>query len=158
MEVDTLREGDVAAFVDELWLPAQREMAAASEYALAEDVRADGLAHRRSRLADDDAVTYVARGDDGRLGYVAAEVSTPPPIFEPVRECHVEALFVREDARRQGVASALLDAAEAWARNRGCDRMDLSVHRGNRGARRLYEAAGYEVRRHDMQKPLPDGE
>ncbi|MFB6125924.1 MAG: GNAT family N-acetyltransferase [Halolamina sp.] len=173
--IDRLAPDEVVPFVDELWLPAQREMAGPTDHALADDVRENGLAHRRERLATEGTVTFVARGDGGggdadedgaddaladdadRLGFASAAVRTPPPIFEPRREAHTNELFVRPAARRDGVASALLDAVEEWAAATGCADLDLNVHRDNEAARSLYETAGYEVARYNMRKPV-DGE
>lgn len=46
--------------------------------------------------------------------------------------------------RGQGVAKALLRAAEAAARDRGAAYMRLEVHFRNKAARRLYERSGYK--------------
>jgi predicted GNAT family N-acyltransferase len=52
-------------------------------------------------------------------------------------------LAVVPDARRRGLATALLRVAEAWARDEGAARIVLSAQTY---ARALYEAAGYEAR------------
>jgi ribosomal protein S18 acetylase RimI-like enzyme len=59
---------------------------------------------------------------------------------------YVDALAVAEDARRQGVARALLADAEAIARATGADGVSLDTGLENAAARRLYEASGYEQR------------
>jgi len=46
-------------------------------------------------------------------------------------------------ARGRGLASALLDDAEAAARSRGANRLALEVRADNSGAIRLYERRGY---------------
>lgn len=43
MEASPLLEDEIELFIDELWLPARREMTAMREYRLAEDVRQQGL-------------------------------------------------------------------------------------------------------------------
>jgi len=45
----------------------------------------------------------------------------------------------------RGLGTALLKAAEAWARERGATRMQLHVTAANTGAVRLYERLGYEL-------------
>jgi len=45
----------------------------------------------------------------------------------------------------RGLGTALLKAAEAWARKRGATRMQLHVTAANTGAVRLYERLGYDV-------------
>jgi ribosomal protein S18 acetylase RimI-like enzyme len=154
MEISPLQADDLEAFVDELWLPAQREMAAVSEHTIADDIRDDGLSYRRSRLANDEAVTFLARDGAELLGYVAAEVQTPPPVLQQVRECHVSELYVREDARRQGLGAALLERIETWAATQECEWVDLNVDAENHPARELYEAEGYDVMRHNLKKAV----
>jgi ribosomal protein S18 acetylase RimI-like enzyme len=52
-------------------------------------------------------------------------------------------LFVGDDARRGGVARALMRAAEAHSRAAGMARMDLSTARTNVQAQALYESLGW---------------
>ncbi len=55
----------------------------------------------------------------------------------------LEDLFVRQDARRGGAATALVDAVEAWCRSRGATRVQLLADEGNGGALRFYDRRGY---------------
>ncbi|MET9316689.1 GNAT family N-acetyltransferase [Kribbella sp. NPDC003505] len=57
----------------------------------------------------------------------------------------INGLAVAHDARRLGVASALLEAAAAEGRLRGARKISLHVHSTNAAARRLYERHGYVV-------------
>jgi ribosomal protein S18 acetylase RimI-like enzyme len=59
---------------------------------------------------------------------------------------YVDALAVAADARRQGVARALLADAEAIARAEGATGVSLDTGLENAPARRLYEASGYTQR------------
>ena len=154
MEINSLQPGDVESFIDELWIPAQRELVTGTDHILKDDIRQDGVDHRYSRLSEDETITYLARRDDQLIGFVAAEIETPPPIFQQLRECHVSELFVREDARRQGIAGDLLDAIEEWAITKDCRRLDLNVGVANHPAKVLYEAEGYAVTRYNMKKQL----
>ena len=56
----------------------------------------------------------------------------------------IQDVFVAEDARRSGIATALTDAAEMEARARGHDRISLSVGTGNFAARALYARLGFD--------------
>jgi RimJ/RimL family protein N-acetyltransferase len=56
-------------------------------------------------------------------------------------------VYVDETARRGGVATALLDAAEAWLASRGMPRIVLWTAAPNEPARRLFERLGF---RHTM--------
>ena len=56
----------------------------------------------------------------------------------------IQDVYVAENARRRGVATALTHAAEAEVRARGHDRISLSVGTGNFAAHALYERLGFE--------------
>lgn len=154
MEISPLQEDELETFIDELWIKAQHEMATVSEHTLVDDIRSDGLSHRRSRLSDDDSITFLARDGNRLIGFLAAEIQTPPPIFQQVRECHIDELFVSEEARRQGIATKLLERGEEWADRHDRERLDLNVHHENHSAKRLYEKVGYNVKRYNMKKRL----
>jgi len=57
---------------------------------------------------------------------------------------HVEALYVMPEERDRGVGSALLGAAETWARERGCRAIAADASVGNDRARALHRHLGYE--------------
>ena len=66
-------------------------------------------------------------------------------------------IAVAPDWRGRGVGTALMNAAEDWARGQGAERMVLDLNAANRGALRLYERLGYTVNSLDMDKPIePD--
>lgn len=52
-------------------------------------------------------------------------------------------LYVREDARRKGIATALMQAAREFAEITESRRLVLSTEVHNKGAQRLYENLGY---------------
>ena len=54
-------------------------------------------------------------------------------------------LYVLEDARRQGVARALMNAASHWAREQGAARLDLETARDNAAGQALYRDLGYTL-------------
>jgi ribosomal protein S18 acetylase RimI-like enzyme len=56
---------------------------------------------------------------------------------------HLYALWVTPEARRAGVATALIEAICEWARERGAKDIELSVTVGNDGATALYERCGF---------------
>lgn len=65
---------------------------------------------------------------------------------------NVHDIAVHPDHRGKGLARALLDAAEAEARRRGCCKLTLEVLSGNTRARSVYEAAGYRAYELDPEK------
>jgi GNAT superfamily N-acetyltransferase len=85
------------------------------------------------------AVVFAGHGDDGP----AVGTATGAEYEAEGGVAHVYAMWVAPDARGAGVGRALLDAVAGWARDRGCDRLVLSVTESNETARRFYEECGF---------------
>ena len=88
-----------------------------------------------SELDNPLSLWLVARDAAGLLGYIGSQ-SVPD-------EADMMNLAVRPDARRQGVAQALLRALEAALRQNGIRSLTLEVRAGNESAIRLYTQAGF---------------
>ena len=66
-------------------------------------------------------------------------------------------IAVLDGWRGRGIGTALMAAAEDWARGRGLDVLELDVATPNEGGRRLYERLGYIRVAESMVKPLREG-
>lgn len=66
--------------------------------------------------------------------------------------CEIESVHVREDRRSHGIGGALLDAAEALARDRGCYRIQLTSNNQRTDAHRFYDAHGYHATHRGYKK------
>ena len=78
----------------------------------------------------------VAEQGDTLLGYIGSQ-SVPP-------EADLMNLAVAPEARRQGIAEALVHALEAALREKGTESLTLEVRVSNLPARTLYEKLGFE--------------
>jgi len=67
---------------------------------------------------------------------------------------HISVIATTEDAEGTGVGRALLERAEAWARDRGMSLLTLNVFDGNARARRFYESAGFAPETLKYSKPV----
>lgn len=95
----------------------------------------------RERLRFGESVVLVARRESALAGFVQLY-----PMFSSVRTAKtwiLNDLYVDADARRRGVARALLDAAAAFARADGAAGIALETAQDNAAARALYRAAGW---------------
>ena len=93
------------------------------------------------RLAGTDAVVLVAEASGVAVGFVQLY-----PLFSSVAARLIwllNDLFVSPEARRSGVARALLGAAARHAVETGAARLELATAHTNTAAQRLYESAGY---------------
>ena len=95
-------------------------------------------------LASDTEEVFVAERSGGLCGFVEASVR-PWAIGCDARPVgYIEGWYVDEDLRRQGVGRALVEAAEAWARSRGCRQMASGAELWNDVSHRAHGAIGYE--------------
>ena len=94
----------------------------------------------RARLPDE--VFFIAEDAGGeRLGF--AYVVTESDFFTGEDYAHVSEIAVARSGN--GAGAAMMDAAEAWARERGYRFVTLNVVEANGAAQRFYERRGYAV-------------
>jgi len=87
------------------------------------------------------AAVFVAEADDGSVVGRLSVGRDPHPASAHVADV---GLMVAAGARRQGVGSALLQAAVDWARVAGVRKLELHVFPWNDAAIKLYESFGFE--------------
>ncbi|MBN1887452.1 MAG: GNAT family N-acetyltransferase [Thermoflexales bacterium] len=99
-------------------------------------------------FADDGHSVYVAESvQGGVVGY--ASVHWLPYLFLLGPEGYVSELFVKTEARGQGVGSQLLDVIKAEAQARGCTRLALLNNRQRESYQRgFYAKCGWQERTH----------
>nr|WP_152886148.1 GNAT family N-acetyltransferase [Streptomyces adustus] len=89
------------------------------------------------------ATVLLARDDDqALLGF--ASYSFHWPAAGADTSIYLKELFVRETARRRGVAGALMDAVVEVGRRTGCSRLEWTADADNPPALAFYEARGAE--------------
>ena len=156
MEIRSLQPDEVHRLVDALWFPLGREMAILDDFnALAENVREDAIAYHRRGLTDDERTILVAVEEDELAGFIYAKREESMSILDREYTLHIIEVYVREESRQQGIASALLDEIERWEMAQECEFASLMVHVDNHAAQSLYEDTGFEVKRNLFAKPLP---
>ncbi|GAC1314564.1 MAG: hypothetical protein NVS3B17_11570 [Vulcanimicrobiaceae bacterium] len=103
---------------------------------------------------DGSYVLIVAENEfDGPLGFCLM-LDTMPDEVSGLAQGFVAYMAVEPDARRRGIARALLGAAEAAARERGLPHVALMVTENNVAARELYAQSGYATERRLLCKTL----
>jgi len=88
-----------------------------------------------------DAELLVAEAAGEPAGFALLE--TGRDYFDRREHAHLGILAVARGSEGLGVGSALVAAAEKWARKRGHARLTLNVFERNSRARRLYERLGF---------------
>lgn len=95
-----------------------------------------------ARLSSGESVIFVADAGDGPAGFCQLY-----PTWCSVAAARIFVLydlFVAEGGRRAGTGRALMLAAQAFARDAGAVRVDLSTAHANTRAQALYESLGWQ--------------
>jgi RimJ/RimL family protein N-acetyltransferase len=101
-----------------------------------------------------DAAVYVAVDGEEIVGRLSL-ARDPHPASAHVADL---GLMVAADHRRQGIGTALLDAAVAWAKGSRVSKLELHVFPWNEPAIQLYERFGFEREGLRRAHYLRDGE
>ena len=107
-----------------------------------------------TQLREDDVVVFVAERQAAIIGYVYAGLE--PQSWKELREAcgFIHDVVVDESGRRSGVATALMDAAINWLRERGAPRVVLWTAQPNEGAQHLFESLGFRRTMVEMTREL----
>ncbi|OLZ39271.1 GCN5 family acetyltransferase [Natrinema saccharevitans] len=157
-------EAAVRRFIEDLWLPYNRELETISDqFALADDVDlvAEELPFRLDRVAMDGYRKWIAVDGptdasslaemEGEFtGYIAAEIDDAPSVFDRPDRLFICDIYVREPYRRTGLAENLFDRLRTWARAAGCEEFSLDPHVDNERAIAFYEKLGFEITQYHM--------
>jgi GNAT superfamily N-acetyltransferase len=91
-------------------------------------------------IAGPDGDVLLAEEDGVAVGLASVYVDIESIRFG--RRCWLEDLVVTSTRRSGGVGRALLEAATAWARERGCTHLELNSGNGRKDAHRFYLSNG----------------
>ncbi len=95
-----------------------------------------------ARLERGESVVFVAEAEGAAVGFCQLYPTWCSVAAAPIFVLYD--LFVDAGVRRAGVGRALMLAAQAFARETGAVRLDLSTARTNTRAQALYESLGWE--------------
>jgi GNAT superfamily N-acetyltransferase len=107
-----------------------------------------------TQLGSDRARVLVAERDSEIIGYVYASLEDRS--WRELRDAcgFIDDVVVRESERGSGVATALLEAAMSWLRDRGAPRVILWSADQNAGAQRLFTLRGFRRTMVEMTREL----
>ena len=98
-----------------------------------------------SLLAREDAAIFLYREQGEAVGFAQCQLRrdyVEGTETSPVG--YLEGIYVREGARRQGVARRLLSACETWMKARGCTEFASDCELDNTDSQRFHRAVGFE--------------
>ncbi len=97
-----------------------------------------------TQLASKLCLTLVAEGESGLAGFISVMLKKPDRRFTmDGRLGRVSDIYVEPPMRGQGVAGALLEAAETWMRENGVSLCECDVMRDNERGNAFWREKGY---------------
>lgn len=103
------------------------------------------LASVEQLIERSDTEFWIAALDDDTTPVGICQLRFRHSVWTAAEDCWLEDLFVRREARRRGIARALLQRVLERARERGCRRVELDTNEDNDGAIGLYEGLGFSA-------------
>ena len=90
---------------------------------------------------------FVSCDEEGRLtGFLQVDLRSHADGCHPSHPVgFIEGWFVREEHRRRGIGTAMMRAAEDWARSLGCREMASDTWIDERNSLEAHQALGFEV-------------
>ena len=99
------------------------------------------------RLIEQPDVDFLlAAPEEGTAAVGVCQLRYRLSVWTAAQDCWLEDLFVEESTRGSGVGAALIEAALAQARKRGCRRVELDTNETNERALALYRRFGFSER------------
>lgn len=109
-----------------------------------------------TELADGRTVAFSAVCGEKVVGYLICKIieERANPVLKNVKTLYLDDLCVSPEFRGCGAGKALMNAAEAYARENGFYNITLNVWEFNGSAKGFYDRLGYTTQRREMEKVL----
>ena len=150
MEIRPATRADIDTVVD-LWVDLASGQRSHGSHLLAQANRGPIREVVAQRVVAEHVLLAVADTSAEVLGFVMIAMDRGR-YEQDVVQGVVENLFVRPEARDEGVGSALLTAAEDALTGKGAETVTLEVMAENEAARRFYRRHGYAPHRLELEK------
>ena len=105
-------------------------------------------------IADPECLLLGAFCADRLVGFLRATLYVGDGADKTARTVSFDNIYVLEEHRRGGVASALCEELERWSKEQGAKRIDLTVWGFNENALAFYRTLGMKPQRYVLEKEL----
>jgi ribosomal protein S18 acetylase RimI-like enzyme len=106
------------------------------------------------QLTSPSEVTFLAERGGQVVGILRCVDSGGSPLLLPAQYAYVSSVYVLPEARQSGVLRALMEHAEAWARDAGLEEFRLHSVATSDAANSAWDALGFEIVEHLRSRPV----
>lgn len=92
---------------------------------------------------DPEARIFVYDDEGDVSGLCIVRIDHSPPIMRETGRAEITDLGVREDLRRSGIGTRLVEEALNWVRTSGIERVEIHVAKGNPAGQGFWRARGF---------------
>jgi ribosomal protein S18 acetylase RimI-like enzyme len=105
-------------------------------------------------LRDENFCALVANAGDRTVGYIAAWLHQPPPIFQPDIYGFVSDICVAADWQQRGIGRRLFETLKEWLREKDASHIELRVAVKNPVSQAFWRNLGFKDYMDHMWYPL----
>lgn len=114
-------------------------------YRVKGDAQLEFQAYLYESMESDESMVLVAMDGEETVGYSISRIAEHPPVFEIETFGLIVEIYVKEEYRRRGLASSMLDEIVRRFDSRGIGRLELHIAAGNEAALAFWESQGFRV-------------
>jgi ribosomal protein S18 acetylase RimI-like enzyme len=115
-------------------------------YSLVDSWEDSWIKFARSMVENKDSLFLVSESEDLTIsGYSLCFMRDRPPIYTNSREGYISDLFVKEECRKQGAGSQLVDTMLDFFKDKCVKYITLQYHHQNDIAKKFWDKKGFEV-------------
>lgn len=129
------------------------ERAFGTSYSLVWTYSEYGQSYFKRRLTQGNGIVFLVLEVKMAIGYICGYVDNFP-YREPSRMGVIDNMFIKEDSRRQGVGSKLIEAFELEAKQKGATRIKVEAIFANNIARNFYRNSDFSPHLVVLEKEL----
>ena len=109
-----------------------------------------------SIISNDDPEVLVAVTNKQIVGFINAyiEFSKDLPIVKKRKYVKIDTVVVKEEFRRLGIGTELMNSIQRWAKEKGINQIELGVWSFNTSAISFYNKLGYKIAKQSLWKNL----
>ncbi len=113
------------------------------DYEMRRGAKKDTCSFFRKRIYSKYAAVFVAGEKGERMGHLIVKIEKTPPVYKIKKNGHIGMIFVGKKHRGRGVATALINKAYEWCREKKMKTVQICVDPRNEKALDLYKNEGF---------------